>query len=219
MKSLASKLTLSEEKERYRIATELHDHISQYLAVSMMKLDELLNVSDHEEKGNIIAQINEWLQHAMEESHTLTFDLSSPVLHELGFERAVAAWLEDEVQGKHNIRTEFQSDKLPKSFDEDICVLLFRSVREILFNVIKHARANKVKVFIKVIDGNIRIRVEDDGVGFKPEEVAANAFVQSKFGLFSIQERLEYFGGNMEIDSCPGQGCRITLIAPLKDSK
>ncbi|MBN2590207.1 MAG: PAS domain S-box protein [Sedimentisphaerales bacterium] len=217
LKSLASQLTLSEEKERHRIATELHDHISQYLAVSMMKLDELLNVSDSEEKRKIIEQINEWLQYAMEESHTLTFDLSSPVLHELGFERAVAAWLEDEVQGKHQIKTEFKSDGLLKPLDEDICVLLFRSVREILFNVIKHAQANKVKVFVRVIDNNIKIQVEDDGVGFKPDEVAANAFVQSKFGLFSIQERLEHFGGNIEIDSNPGGGCRITLIAPLKE--
>ncbi len=216
LKSLASQLTLSEEKERYRIATELHDHISQYLAVSMMKLDELLNKSDSEEKEKIIEQINEWLQHAMDESHSLTFDLSSPVLHELGFERAVAAWLEDEVQGKHNIVTEFKSDGIPKSLNEDICVLLFRSVREILFNVIKHAHAKKVKVYIKVVNNNIKIRVEDNGVGFKPDEVAANAFIQSKFGLFSIQERLEYFGGNLEIDSKPGQGCRITLIAPLK---
>ena len=216
LKSLASQLTLSEEKERHRIATELHDHISQYLAVSMMKLDELLKVSDNEEKRKIVAQIVEWLQHAMEESHSLTFDLSSPVLHELGFERAVAAWLEDEVQGKHKIETEFKSDGLKKSLDEDISVLLFRSVREILFNVIKHANAKKVKVYMRVIDNDIKIQVEDDGVGFKPDEVAANAFVQSKFGLFSIQERLEHFGGNIEIDSNPGGGSMITLIAPLK---
>ncbi len=217
LKSLASQLTLSEEKERYRIATELHDHIGQYLAVSMMKLDELLSISDSEEKEKTIKQINEWLRHAMEESQSLTFDLSSPVLHELGFERAVAAWLEDEVQGKHNIITEFKSDGIPKSLNEDICVLLFRSVREILFNVIKHANAKKVKVYIIVVDNNIEIRVEDNGVGFKPDETAANAFSQSKFGLFSIRERLEHFGGNIEINSKPGHGCRITLTAPLKN--
>lgn len=217
LKSLASQLTLSEEKERYRIATELHDHIGQYLAVSMMKLDELLGISDSGEKEKTIEQINQWLRHAMDESQSLTFDLSSPVLHELGFERAVAAWLEDEVQGKHNIVTEFKSDGIHKPLNEDICVLLFRSVREILFNVIKHAHAKKVKVFIKVVDNNIKIRVEDNGVGFRPDETAANAFSQSKFGLFSIRERLEHFGGNIEIDSNPGQGCRITLIAPLEN--
>ncbi len=217
LKSLASQLTLSEEKERYRIATELHDHIGQYLAVSMMKLDELLSISDSGEKEKTIEQINQWLRHAMNESQSLTFDLSSPVLHELGFERAVAAWLEDEVQGKHNIITEFQSDGIPKSLNEEFCVLLFRSVREILFNVIKHANAKKVKVYIKVLDNNIKIRVEDNGVGFKPDETAANAFSQSKFGLFSIRERLEHFGGNIEIDSKPGHGCRITLIAPLEN--
>ena len=216
LKSLASQLTLTEEKERYRIATELHDHISQYLAVSMMKLDELLQVSDSVEKQKIIEQINLWLNHAMEESHSLTFDLSSPILHELGFERAVEAWLEDEVHGKHKIKTEFRSDGLTKVLDDDICILLFRNVRELLFNIIKHSHAKKVKVSISKVSNNIKINVEDDGVGFNHEEVAANAAIKTKFGLFSIRERLEHFGGRIEINSAPGKGCRIILIAPLK---
>ncbi|MBN1975388.1 MAG: PAS domain S-box protein [Sedimentisphaerales bacterium] len=216
LKSLASQLTLTEEKERYRIATELHDHISQYLAVSRIKLDEILHSSSSAEERKIIKQINQWLNHAMEESRTLTFDLSSPILHELGFERAVAAWLEDEIQRKHKIETEFLSDQLPKPLDDDICVLLFRNVREILFNIIKHAHAGKVKVSVITVNGNIQVKVEDDGVGFDPAEVAATAAIKSKFGLFSIRERLEHFGGHMEIDSSPGKGCRITLLAPLK---
>ena len=154
----------------------------------------------------------------MEESHSLTFDLSSPILHELGIERAIAAWLEDEVQEKHKIKTQFQTDGLVKELDNDICVLLFRNVRELLFNVVKHSHAKHVKVSIRKKKNNIQIIVEDDGVGFNPVEEAATAAINTKFGLFSIRERLEHFGGNIEIDSAPGKGCRITLIAPLKKS-
>jgi PAS domain S-box-containing protein len=215
LKSLTSQLTLTEEKERYRIATAIHDQIGQYLAVSRIKLTEILQTATAEAKKNL-EQIDEWLNHAMEESHSLTFDLSSPILHELGIERAIAAWLEDEVQEKHKIKTEFQTDGLVKVLDKDICVLLFRNVKELLFNTVKHAHAKHVKVSIRKKNNNIQIKVEDDGVGFNPDEVAATAAINTKFGLFSIRERLEHFGGNIEIDSAPGKGSRITLIAPLK---
>jgi PAS domain S-box-containing protein len=215
LKSLASQLTLTEEKERYRIATAIHDQIGQYLAVSRIKLTEILQTAAAEAKKNL-EQIDEWLDHAMEESHSLTFDLSSPILHELGIERAIAAWLEDEVQEKHKIKTQFQTDGLVKVLDNDIRVLLFRNVKELLFNAVKHAHAKRVKVSIRKKNNNIQIKVEDDGVGFNPDEVAATAAINTKFGLFSIRERLEHFGGNIEIDSAPGKGCKITLIAPLK---
>ena len=216
LKSLASQLTLTEEKERYRIATALHDQISQYLAVSRMKIDELIDLIDSEEKQTLLEQVSQWLYHAIEETRSLTSDLSSPILYELGFERAVAAWLHDEVRQKHKIETEFHNDYLPKPLDDDIRILLFRNVRELLFNVIKHAHARKVKVSINRIDININIKVEDDGVGFDPSEVAATATGHARFGLFSIRERLEQFGGHLQIDSAPGKGSVITLIAPLK---
>ena len=218
LKSLASQLTLTEEKERYRIATAIHDQIGQYLAVSRIKLDELKFLTDSEEARKILEQISQWLYHAIEETRLLTSNLSSPILYELGFERAVAAWLNDEIQKKHNIETKFHSDGLPKRLDEDIRVLLFRNVRELLFNIVKHAQAKNVNVSISTIDNTIKVTVEDDGVGFDPAEVAAKSAGMAKFGLFSIRERLEHYGGHLQIDSAPGKGSRITLIAPLKNS-
>ena len=100
--------------------------------------------------------------------------------------------------------------------DDDIRVLLFRNVRELLINVIKHAEANKVKVSISRDNDYIKVRVEDNGVGFNPVEVTAMAAKRAEFGLFSIRERLEQLGGMIEIDSEPGSGSKITMRAPLK---
>ena len=148
LKSLASQLTLTEEKERYRLATHLHDHISQYLAISRMKLCELINSDISEGTHNTLKLIDEWLHYAIKETRSLTFDLSSPILHELGIEKAIAAWLNDEIRIKHQIETEFYCDKQQISLENDIQIVLFRNVRELLFNVVKHAHASKIKVSI-----------------------------------------------------------------------
>jgi len=137
-------------------------------------------------------------------------------LYELGFEAAVAEWLADEVRDKYGIQTEFDDDGLPKPLDEDIKALLFRNVRELLINTVKHAKAGKVKVSLRTVDSHIDVTVEDDGVGFDPVEVRARAARRAEFGLFSIRERLEQLGGNLEIESGAGQGSKISMMAPLK---
>jgi PAS domain S-box-containing protein len=213
LKSLASQLTLAEERERRRLATKLHDRISQSLVSSKIKLDALRK-SDKalEDVCNSIGQ-------TIQDTRTLTFDLSSPVLYELGFETAVSEWLTSQIQGKHDITVEFEDDGEPKPLDEDVRILLFRDVRELLINVVKHASAHKVKVSIRKVGSEIHIRVEDDGWGFDTKKVAATAVREGGFGLFSIRERLGQLGGHLEIESEPGCGTKATLIAPLKQEK
>jgi signal transduction histidine kinase len=89
----------------------------------------------------------------------------------------------------------------------------------LLINVVKHAKAQKVKVSVLRVNENIQVRVEDDGIGFNPLEVKTGAILSGKFGLFSIRERLEQLGGSVEIRSRPGQGCRIIMTAPLKSEE
>ncbi|UCG58726.1 MAG: ATP-binding protein, partial [Phycisphaerales bacterium] len=98
-------------------------------------------------------------------------------------------------------------------------VLLFRNVRELLINVVKHARANKIEVRVGSVDGQIQVSVEDDGVGFEPDQVTSVSSGTSGFGLFSIRQRLEELGGHIEIESRVGRGCRAVMRAPLKVEK
>ncbi len=218
LKSLASELSLTEERERRRIATELHDRISQFLVISKVKLETLCE-SASGELAKAISEVCDSLDQTIQDTRSLTSDLSSPILYELGFEAAVAEWLAEQIRQKHGIATEFRSDGQPKPLDDDICALLFRNVRELLINVVKHARAHKVKVSVRKVNNEVCVSVEDDGVGFNPAEVASLAARTGGFGLFSIRERLEQVGGHLQIESAPGCGTKITIMAPLKQEK
>jgi len=216
LKSLASQLSLAEERERRRIAAELHDRIGQSLAVSKLRLDTLWASAPSGDLAKTLQEVCNSIDQTIQNTRSLTFDLSSPILYELGFEAAVAEWLTEQVGQKHGIATEFEDDELPKPLSESVCVLLFRDVRELLVNVIKHARARKVKVSITKLDDTICVSVEDDGVGFAPDRIASTPTQTGGFGLFSIRERLEQLGGRLEIESQPGKGSKITMTAPLK---
>jgi signal transduction histidine kinase len=216
LKNLASQLTLAEERERRRIAGELHDQVSQSLALAKIKLDALRAGATSRRPDEVLSEASESLEKVIGDMRSLTFDLSCPVLYELGFEAAVSEWLEEQIEKEHGIKTEFEDDGQAKPLGDDVRVLLFRDVRELLINAVKHAHANKIKVSIRKAGEQMEVCVEDDGVGFDPAEAAAMAVRRGELGLFSIRERLEGFGGCVEIESAPGRGCRATIRAPLK---
>ena len=216
LKSLASQLSLTEERERHRLAMELHDQIGQSLVISKIKLDSLRKSASSNELTEALENVCSTLGKVIQDVSSLTFDLSFPVLYELGFEAAVAEWLSEQIRDKHGIETEFEDDEQFKPLDDDICVLLFRDVRELLVNVVKHAKAQNVKVSINKSGDRICVSVEDDGVGFNPVEVTSRATERAEFGLFSIRQRLEQLGGHFEIESEPGRGSKITMTAPLR---
>ena len=216
LKSLASQLTLAEEHERHRLATELHDRISQTLVISKIKLEALRKAGYGSKLDKALDDVCNSIGQTIQDTRTLTFDLSSPVLYELGFEMAVSEWLTEQIQKKHGITVEFEADGEAKPLNDDIRVLLFRDVRELLINVVEHAEAHKVKVSIKKLGKQICVTVKDNGVGFDPVEVLSMAAKKGEFGLFSIRERLERLGGHLEIESKPGCGCKVTMMAPLK---
>jgi PAS domain S-box-containing protein len=216
LKRLAAQLTLAEERERRRIAGELHDNVSQSLALAKIKLDSLHAAVASEPLAKIVEDVSTTLAKAIQDTRSLTFDLSNPILYELGFEAAVAEWLNEQLLDKHGIATEFQDDGKAKPLDDDVRVLLFRNVRELLINVIKHANAGKVRVSIRRINDSIEVVVEDNGVGFDTAEVRSLSGKRAEFGLFSIRESLEEIGGRFEIESKPDAGCTATMTAPLK---
>jgi PAS domain S-box-containing protein len=215
LRSLASELSLAEERERRRIASILHDHIGQLLAVSKIKLGSLLETA---EKPGIRFQVNEvrqLVEQAIKYTRSLTSELSPPILYELGFEAALE-WLGERMQEQHGFTLTFESDNEPKSVDEEAGIFLFTSVRELLVNIAKHAGASSVRVSVRKNGEDIVIEVEDDGVGFSTTEADWRS---GGFGLFSIRERLQHVGGLMEINSSPGSGTLIKVSAPSKMKK
>ena len=210
LRSLASELSLAEERERRRIATDLHDHIGQTLAITKLKLGSLRDALSSSGHGELLSDIWKLLEQTIRYTKSLTFELSPPILYELGFE-ATIEWLGEQVQKQHEIHFEFEDDGMPKPLEKDVSILMFQAVRELFMNVVKHARARTVKVALRRINEKMEITVEDDGEGFDTSKIEENTF-----GFFSIRERLKHFGGTFVIDTEPGTGTRVALTAPVK---
>jgi len=213
LQSLASELSLTEERERRRLATDLHDHIGQALAVSKIKLGVLQKSVSSRDHAKPLSEVRELIEQMIHDTRSLTFELSLPVLYELGFEAAVE-WFAKHVRSQHGIMVDVRKDLAPIPMDDEIKVLLFRSVRELMINIVKHAQARHAQVTIKRENDGINIEVEDDGVGIKDVLRDPRLKSSSGFGLFSIRERLHYLGGQVQVESENGRGTRITLIVP-----
>ena len=215
LKSLASELVLLEERERQLIAVQLHDNVAQLLALSRMKLQSLEQSLESDEQKEELNEVCNVLSQSMVQMETLIFDLSNALLHELGLVASLDEWLDDKIVKAHGIKAQLEDDGKAKELDKNTCVLLFRSVKELLMNVVKHAQAKSVRVSIEQVNEEMHVVVADDGIGFEVSNVISSSVgVTAGFGLFSIRDRMEQFGGRMEIDSDHGRGTRVILVVP-----
>lgn len=214
---LSSKLSLVEEKERRRIAANLHDNVGQILACAMIKLGELIE-SSHADFRDAVTGIRGLIEQCITYTRSLTFELSVPILFELGLEAAVE-WIGQEYQKLHSIQVHVRDDGKSKPLDNDMRIIMFKAVRELLTNVVKHAHAHNVTVSMERKDHLFQITVEDDGSGFYVEDIYGVTVMKYRFGLFSIREALKNSGGSISITSAPGSATSITLTAPLAEDK
>jgi PAS domain S-box-containing protein len=216
LKSLASELLLAEERERRRIATGVHDDIGQKLALAKLELQSMREIVSKPDVSALLDHTCELVDKAMQDTRSLAFDLSNPVLYEVGFTAAVESLLTERIMQKSGIKSEFKSKTHKLGLGQDTSIVLFQAVRELLTNVVKHANANKVKVCIDKLDHRVQVIVEDDGDGFELSGLKSPDKEKGGFGLFNVKERLEYLGGSFDIESKPGQGTRVTMAVPLR---
>lgn len=215
LRSMASDLSLTGEHERRRLATELHDQVGQILALIQIKLGGLRESVSSTHLAAPLDEIRRLLEQSIRFTRSLTFELSPPILYDLGFEAAVE-WLADLMHEQYGIPIQVNRDGYPpQPLNDDIRVLLFQAVRELLVNVVKHAKARQVQISMAKEGKNLKVVVGDDGVGFAPSP--GNDFPGPQgFGLFSIRERLKYLGGQLEMLSGLGQGTQVALMVPLR---
>jgi PAS domain S-box-containing protein len=213
---LASDLTLAEQHTREQIAKTLHDGLQQLLVTAALDLDR--RIERNAQQGtpdDLLLQVKGHIDDAVAAARSLSFDLFPPVLHTSGLPAALR-WLANQMRNKYGIVVEVSADPLANSGRKDVRTLLFESVRELLFNAVKHAHVERVIVRLTLEPHDaLRIVVEDSGPGFDPLEAVERAnSAQAGWGLFSIRERLTLLGGAFDIDSAPGQGARFSLTAP-----
>ena len=216
VRRVASLLTMAEQEERRRISQLLHDELQQMLYAIQINLTF---VRQDAEAGNILAaleqmtEVEQWLRQGIEITRQLTVDLSPPILKSEGLTEALN-WLITQMKQIHKLEVLLTAEHAFRMPDEDMRVLLFQIIRELLFNIVKHAGTDRVAVDLRSQNDQLVIRVTDEGHGFNVAEAEARAEREGRFGLFSVRERVGLFGGRMEIDSAPGAGTRILIYIP-----
>jgi PAS domain S-box-containing protein len=210
LRLLASELLLAEERERRRIAMDLHDNIGQMLALTRIKLGVLRNALPGNVHEDAVGDLVELIDQSIGYTKSLSFELSPPLLYDIGIE-ATIEWLAEQMQKQHYILFFCENDGSPKPLKRDVSILLFQTVRELFMNIVKHSQAHQVNVEVSREADDIKIVVADDGIGFDASKVDTDL----TFGFFSIRERLKYLGGSLSIDTGPGRGTRVTVTSPL----
>jgi signal transduction histidine kinase len=218
LRIMAQDLSLAEERERKILAEELHDEVGQLLAMSSIKLGSIsLESGTTESNTQEIQAVRDLLKKAIHEVRTLSFELRSPLLTDLGFIPAIQH-LGETFTTQRQLQVHVDNDDEEIPLDGVVKGLLFRSVREALLNIVKHAEAQNAWVRISRDDHSIRVSVNDDGVGMGD----ASVIIKKKsngFGLISIRDRMFQLGGTFEVHSSPGQGTTLTLTAPIQDGE
>jgi PAS domain S-box-containing protein len=213
LQALARDLTRAEERERQRIADVIHDQLQQLLSVARIKLGMTVGQIRTRSNRESLIEADDLLAEALEITRSLTADLRPAILYRSGLAAALR-WLGRSYGTRFDLTIAVEAEE-DVDVEEELRVALFRSVRELLFNIVKHARVRIARVQLgRGADGRVRILVSDDGVGFDPEAVRAREGTGGGFGLFSLRERLELLGGELEVVSAPGRGASFTILAP-----
>lgn len=212
LRKLGMHLMHIEEQERRRIATGLHDNIVQSLALAKIKTGILRKKNKDSQYYNEIDHIYTILDESIEQTRTLTFELSPPVLYEMGLAAAIE-WIASEYSERYDLNITVNKTGPIRSMPEDIRNVLFQSVREICNNIVKHAHATDAEMQLDQNEDRVIIHIRDNGVGFDVNGLERHD--SSGFGLFNIKDRIQYLDGSVNIESEPGTGTNITLSVPI----
>jgi len=215
LRALASDLTLTEQRERRHLATELHDYLAQLVVASRIRLAQVIPTIHDATASAALTKIDGMLDQALTYTRSLVAELSPHILYQFGLSQSLV-WLGEQMK-QHGLEVAVKTMAPSFTLPDDQAVLLFQSVRELLFNVIKHAKVDRAAITINVDEDRreLWICVEDEGAGFDVTDLSVAKNTRCKFGLLSIRERMELLGGECEVSSVPGSGTVAILRLPL----
>lgn len=217
LRALASDLTLTEQRERRRLATELHDYLAQLVVASRLRVSQAIPRIQDPVISASLTNVDQMLDQALTYTRSLVAELSPHILYQFGLSKSLV-WLGDQMK-QHALQVTVKTGPSPFILPDDQAVLLFQSVRELLLNVVKHAGTDQASITVSVDECNeLWICVEDSGIGFDVAALSRSEDSQTKFGLLSIRERMEVLGGECEVSSSPGAGTLAILRLPLSQS-
>jgi PAS domain S-box-containing protein len=213
LRGLSRQLIRAHEEERALLARELHDDLTQRLAVLAIDVGRAELGRLDEAQAETMRAVREGLIRLSEDVHSLAYQLHPSVLDELGLAEALRT--ECERLGRQNVVSlSVRLDPLPEGIGKDAALCLFRVAQEALHNVVRHAQARTATVALEQADGGLRLAVRDDGIGFD----TATWRTGRSLGLASMRERVRLVDGTLDIESAPGRGTTITVWVPAKES-
>ena len=198
LRKLNSEITLVEERERRRIAENLHDSLGQTLSLAFMHLSSVDKGVCPEHVQNTLEFTSKLLDKAIQESRTLTYDLSPPILYELGLIPAVK-WKLEQFEKEYDLKTNLVTDDREEKLSREYKIFLYRTVGELLMNIFKHAKASVVEVRLFMKEYSFVVEVQDNGVGIDKSKIKT-ASSAGGFGLLSIVERIDSIDGTFSIN-------------------
>jgi len=215
LRALATDLTVAEQTERRRLAMELHDYLAQLLVVSRMKVAQLLTQDHDSEVRKTLQGVDQLLHQSLDYTRSLVSELTPQALYESGLGAAIR-WLGDQMRRQAVLNVEIDIDAPELRLPEADAVLLFHSIRELLFNVLKHGKINRASVSMQYTQNVLSITVSDQGCGFDVLRLSEDH--SDRFGLLSIRERMTALGGRFDLHSVPGKGTVASLRLPVRAS-
>lgn len=218
VRDLAKALSLAEQKERQRLSDILHENLQQVLFSIKTRFDLLSNefTDFPEEMKQDIEDLKMLIIKALDTSKMLAIEFNPPVLKNEGLDAALK-WLAHHIESRYHLKVHVNITGEFRIIPNEERVLLVQFVRELLFNVVRHAKTGSASVSVKGSGTYIIITVEDRGVGFRVEEQKKWMNEKNKLGIFSIEERLRLLGGRLRIESSPGYGSKFTIYLPYEE--
>ena len=213
LQDLAGRLIAAQEAERQRIARDLHDDMSQKLALLSIDVDQLHRSSQNRPPDDLSSHLHEISARIGEiatDVHLLSHQLHPSKLEVLGLAAATEGFCR-EVSCQQEIAIDFESIDVPRLVDPDVALCVFRIVQEGVHNVVKHSGARAASVRLSRLDGTLDLHIIDTGRGFTPAD-----HERGGLGLVSMRERVHYVGGQLTVHSAPGRGTRILVSIPLR---
>jgi len=210
---MASELAQVEQRERERLAVILHDNMQQLLVAAGIQIAVVNHVPLPIKERNALSKAGEIIDQAIAVSRALTVDLSPPILHGARLSTALE-WLARRMAELHRFTVDLSMDPRAETQTEGLRILLFETVRELVFNSCKHSGCARVRVQItRKQNAWVRVVVEDSGRGFDSKALSASMASGERRGLSGIQQRLARAGARMSVESEPGAGTRIEILA------
>jgi len=211
VRTLSQAVTRAEENERERLSRVLHDELQQVLYAVRTKADLVADRGNVTDRGReLLSQAIDLLEDGIETTRTLASDLNPPVEESLW---DTLEWLTIQMQEAHGLSVEMRASGRDRPTNESLRILVVRVVQELLFNVVKHAGTNEVLLSVEEAEDRLHVMVEDDGVGFEPDDFEEKT---DEFGLTNVRRRIEVVGGNVEINAAPGEGTQVRLAVPFQ---